>query len=221
MYYMQFNNLLDKIFSKPSGVKVMRYLVLHKPQMTGREIARFTNISHMQVYRILNDLLLQGVVIMRSAGRANLYELNKNNIVVKEFLEYIFYKERSLLVSLLRHNLKKIKQDVLSVVLYGSMASGTEKPNSDVDIFIVTKDTKKAKYVNKILSDIDIEFIVNTGNSLSSLIMPITELKKRLYKNKLLISDITEGKLIYGEPLIKLINDKKAINKKKRKRILC
>jgi predicted nucleotidyltransferase len=218
---MQFNNFLDKIFSKPSGIKVMRYLVLHKPQMTGREIARFVNVSHMQVYRVLEDLILQGIIIMRSAGRANLYELNSNNIIVKEFLEYIFYKEKSLLISLIKHKLKKIKQNVLSIVLYGSMARGTEKHNSDVDIFVVTKDKKNTGHINKILSEIDIDFIISTGNSLSSLVMHVKELKRRLYKNKLLISDISEGKLIYGKPLSELINVKKTVNKKKRKRILC
>ena len=203
---MQFKNYLDTIFSQPTKVKLLRFLFETRPEMTGRELARFAKISHMQVYRNLDDLKAHGIVTKKRVGGAHVFSLNEKNVLVKDVLNTLFQKEGKLLGDVLRAILREKAGDMLSVVVFGSAAKGEERPASDVDIFILTKNESDSNLVNDFLSDAELRFHEQTGNRLAPIVMTITELKGKYKTNKTLISGILSGKVISGKSLEEFIN---------------
>ena len=77
-------------------------------------------------------------------GRTKLYFLNRNNITVK-------YLKIILTVSELAPKLKGLKGKA-DVYLYGSAARGEDSENSDLDILVVTKESRSA--VMKMLNEL-------------------------------------------------------------------
>lgn len=202
---MQFTNIIEKLISQPTKIKILRFLVLHKPEMTGRELAKFCGVSHMQAYRILNEFELQGIITKVRVGKSHLFKLNEKNIIVKIFIKEIFEKEKNLLKKILNDVLCKIKDKILSAVVFGSVAEGKERPDSDVDLCVLVKDKNIIKLVEKELADIEIEFYEQTGNRLSPMVLSLNELQRKIETNKTLFSKIIAGKIIYGKPIGEII----------------
>jgi len=167
--------------------------------MTGRELAKFCDVSHMQVYRILDALQSQGVVKKRQVAGAYLYTLNEKNVIVKNILIPLFQKEKNFLDEILKQLLNRITKKVLSIVVFGSVAEGRERPTSDVDIFILTKNKTAAISIRDILSEAETTFYEKTGNRLSPIILSVGELRKKSNTNKTLISKILSGRVIVGK----------------------
>ena len=203
---MQFKNYLDTIFSQPTKVRLLRFLFETRPEMTGRELARFSKISHMQVYRNLDDLNAHGIVTKKRVGSAYVFSLNEKNVLVKDVLNTLFQKEGKLLDDVLKAIFLEKTSNMLSVVVFGSAAKGEEKPASDVDIFILTKNESESILVNDFLSDAELRFYEQTGNRLSSIVMTITELKGKYKTNKTLFSRILSGKVVSGRSPEEFIN---------------
>lgn len=203
---MQFSNMIEKIMSQPTKIKILRFLVLYKPEMTGRELARFCSVSHMQVYRIMQELELQGIATKIRVGKSNLFKLNEKNIIVKMFLKDIFEKEKNLLKIILGDVLYKVENKILSATVFGSVAEGKERPNSDVDICVLVKDKNVVKEVKKELAGIEVEFYEQTGNRLSPIVLSRNEFQRKSSTNKALYSKIIMGKTIVGKPIGDYIN---------------
>jgi len=197
--YMQFNNYLDKILAQPTKINLLRFLIKSKPEMTGRELAKFCKISHMQVYRILNDFEQQGIVKKIKVGKANLYTLNEKNILVNKVLKPLYQKEKVLLEQVLKRLLLKIRSILLSVVIYGSVAESKERPTSDVDIFILIKNKNIENSIKDIIPDIEIKFYEQTGNRLSIIVLTISGFRNKVKNNSALMSQISSGKVIIGK----------------------
>ncbi|MCX5778649.1 MAG: nucleotidyltransferase domain-containing protein [Elusimicrobia bacterium] len=203
---MQFKNYLDTIFSQPTKVRLLRFLFETRPEMTGRELARFSKISHMQVYRNLDDLNAHGIVIKKRVGGAYVFSLNEKNVLVKDVLHTLFQKEGKLLDDVLKAIFLEKTSNMLSVVVFGSSAKGEERPASDVDIFILTKNESESNLINDFLSDAELRFYEQTGNRLSPIVMTIAELKVKYKTNKTLFSRILSGKVVSGRSPEEFIN---------------
>jgi len=105
-----------------------------KPR-TGREIARLANRSQGATQKVLNRLVVHGVVLQREAGRARVYELNRDHLAAKPISELA--NLRSLLFTGIRHSLLFWLVPPIHVSVFGSTARGEGDLDSDVDIFLV------------------------------------------------------------------------------------
>lgn len=91
---MIFTNPLDKIFSQQSKIKLLRFLVQHRGEFTGREIAKSVGLAHPTVHSALSHLREQGIIFMRKSGNALLYSLNRRHQATKDIIIPVFKKER-------------------------------------------------------------------------------------------------------------------------------
>lgn len=105
-----------------------------KPR-TGREIARLANRSQGATQRVLNRLVVHGVVQQKEAGRARVYELNRDHLAAKPISELA--NLRSLLFTGIRQSLLFWLVPPVHVSVFGSTARGEGDLDSDVDIFLV------------------------------------------------------------------------------------
>lgn len=199
---MKLYNLLDDIFSSKSKVRILRLLFKYQErEFTEREIARHISMSQNTVNKTLIDLKSTNVLSYRKIGRANVYIVNKNSALFS-FLQDIFEGESKIREEMIKE-LKNATKPFISCILFGSFAKGTERYDSDLDLLVIVKDKRKAKYI---LDKIEEYLLRKYGLPISLVLLTPRELinkwnmpyMKEARKNHVVINGKSLGEL-YGE----------------------
>ncbi len=123
--------------------------VLFGEEIHARGLAKRLDINHMTVIRNLKELVGENVLEFRKEGRNKVYFLKKNMEARNYALISELYKLNKTLEKYpeLRQTIKNIQQkkEIGLAVLFGSYARGTANKNSDIDVFIETKDRNLKK----------------------------------------------------------------------------
>jgi len=190
-------SLLDAINSKTKA-KIIKFLLTHKASMSEREIASILRVSHMSVNRTMRELAELNFVNFVTVGKAHLWQVNREGYTFKVLSELVKG------VSDIRGPLENLKKTLLGnlpkslikrMVLFGSIAKGSEKANSDIDIFILVKNKQnKEKLESSIgkLSNICLELY---GNRLAPYILTEQEIRQK--RNLRIIFEINNGFQIF------------------------
>jgi predicted nucleotidyltransferase len=208
---MRLNKPLDKILNNEVKVRTLRILYQNAGEMSGRQIAKMAGVTPKTAHEILQDLLREGVLIMRTFGKTYLFRLNENRIVVKEILKSLFAAENALseqLFGIIRTTVKKstLKNNILSIAVFGSVHTKTEGPVSDVDLLVIVKSSEFKKKAEDLFSDIDQQLSSQWGNLISPYINSLPEFKSNAKKKTGLVPHILKSyQLIYGDRLEKLL----------------
>lgn len=142
--------LLDGVLGSKVTVKALRSL-LRRPYQERffKELVKEVGVGVGPLSANLKALVTQGLVEERIVGKQHFYKANLENSLTRS-LYGLFSVERKLdipgdlrtaldeFVTKLRH---QSKENLLSVVLFGSVATGRAKPESDLDLLLVFKDT--------------------------------------------------------------------------------
>lgn len=145
--------ILTKI-SKHRGV--VRILLRYPNRtFTIRELSRNANIPYATVWRFINDLYTIGIVSLNRIGGSLACKLNTKSLFLAE-VEKIIGIEPSPHRLAAKEFTKKVKNipEVKRVILFGSVARGEEKPESDVDIAVILSDKRAEEKINKITDEI-------------------------------------------------------------------
>lgn len=208
---MRLQRPLDKILNHEIKVRALRIFCQSAGEMTGRQIAKMTGVTPKTAHEILQGLLREGTVIMRAIGKTYLFRLNEDRVVVSDVLRPLFASENTLrerLFGIIRNRIKKsaLKNDVLSVAVFGSVHTGTERSTSDVDLLVIVKTSEFKKEAEELFSEIDQRISVQWGNLISPFVNSLAEFKNKAKKKVGIIPNILRSyQLIYGERLEKLL----------------
>jgi predicted nucleotidyltransferase/biotin operon repressor len=167
---MRYHEPLDDILGNRVQVKLMRVLVRTKGSFTGRELARLIGYSQNQTRLALEELERNGVVVRQSAGRSYLYSADNENILIKDFLEAGFRLEDALLDHLAAVYFEEVGRDLVSVVLFGSVAKGEERPESDIDLVVVVRDKADLKVVEDRVAEASAKVTRRFGNQATAIV---------------------------------------------------
>lgn len=153
-----------------------------------REIARRTGLDASGVRRELKNLIQAGVVTEQSIGNLKVYSFNKRSPIYPE-LKILIAKTAGV-ADVIRDALKPLAAKIDYAYIYGSIASGTESPDSDIDLMVVGNVSLKQV----------VGSVSKAGRELAREINP-TVLKKseydlRLSKNDGFIARVNSGKKI-------------------------
>ena len=134
---MRLNSPLDKILNNEIKVRILRIFCQNAGEMSGRQMAKMVGVTPKTAHENLQDLLREGVLIMRAVGKTHLFRLNEDRAVVHEVLKPLFLLEKTLsarLFDVIRKTIKKsvLKDDILSVALFGSVHAKSERPTSEI-----------------------------------------------------------------------------------------
>ncbi len=191
-------SLLDVLNSK-TKIKIIKFLLTHEASMSEREIASILKVSHMSVNRTMRELAELNFVNFVTIGKAHLWRVNHKSYAFRALSELIkgvsgIQEPIEELKKILLKNLSKTL--IKRIVLFGSIAKGSERTNSDIDIFVLARNKQsKEKLESSIekLSNICFEMY---GNRLAPYILTDQELKQK--KNLKVISEIKKGIEIYS-----------------------
>ncbi|MCB4792112.1 MAG: nucleotidyltransferase domain-containing protein [Elusimicrobia bacterium] len=204
---MEYKNVLDSLLGQKVKVKILRHLAFNSGQQSGREIAAAADINHWQCHKVLREFCAHGIVKVKKTGSMHLFVLNKEHYFVKNTLIPLFKSEKESIVELtkdigvvLLQSLGNLKNEILSIILFGSLASENEKPKSDIDVLVIIKNIAAKDKIIDIASGENTYFMEHFGNTLSPYILTINEFIKKAKKGDKLISNIIKsGKTVYGK----------------------
>jgi predicted nucleotidyltransferase len=206
---MVVNKVLDEIFSRWSNVAVLRALNKYAVGISGREVARVAGITVKNCFIALNDLEDIGIVTRIRGGRDHLFSLNREHFLVKQGIIPLLQVESEFAGVIFKEIRKKLKSKCNSVYLFGSVARKEEVAESDMDLCIIYDITNNKKQLEETVfalqSLIHKKYFVNVA----PFYITVNDFIKRAKNDKPPVSEIIkEGKLIFGNPIEKLLNAK-------------
>ncbi len=202
MAKMKLHAFLEDLLGSKAKVGVLRMLFKYRPKtFTGRELAESTGtLTHTGVRRALRELQAANLIKLEYHGRSNLINLNTDSYVY-DVLQTLFNEEAKTFYSFTQELRKCVPGDVVSCAIFGSVASGMEKPDSDVDVLFIT-DNKEI--VRRFIEEKLQFFVKRYGNVIAPYIMSGSEFLRK--KNTPFVKGVLENyKLVRGEDLWKLI----------------
>ncbi len=194
---MDLINPLDAIFGTSSSVKVLRILADSDHDLTGRQIASLAKLNAMTCQNTLNRLRDTGILEVRQAGRAYLYQLKERDHLVSNMILPLFRKERTFLKDQFGTFSSRLKGVAASAYLIEG--SSSDEPGRDMCI-IVSGETNSKFALRKAEEEIELLEI-----ALGVTILTIAELKKLYLENDPLYQAIKEGELLFGTAISRLI----------------
>ena len=134
---MRKHNLLDALL--PKSRQGILAALLGQPEKTWyvSELARHMGVPSSSLQRELQNLTQVGILKTHRQGRMAYYQANKESPVFAE-LRGLLLKTVGL-VDVLADALKPLAAKLTLVFVYGSIASGTEQSDSDIDLMVVGK----------------------------------------------------------------------------------
>ena len=144
-----------------------------------RQIAKELGVNHMTAKRAL-DLMVKGNILdVKEEGRNNVFSIKNSMEAQNAVLAAEVYKFNRFIRkhAKLKREVMELRKIPAIVAIFGSYAKGNEKEDSDIDIFIETKDAK----IKNVVSKLNEKFSVKTG---------------QYDKNNLLIKEIEKNHII-------------------------
>lgn len=115
---------------------VLSALLLHPERsLHVRELARLTHSSPGSLHRELRALAAMGLLTRQVVGRNVHYRSNDRNPVIPDLASLL--RKTAGVADVLRAALQPLGSRLKYAFVYGSMAAGTERPGSDVDMMVL------------------------------------------------------------------------------------
>lgn len=191
---MKFDTSIIDILSSRTRLKIIKFLLTHEAEMSEREIASVLKVSHMSINRAMADLAEINLVNYTSVGKVHLWKVNRNSYAYKILHEFIKGASR------LNSPLDDLKDTILTnmpkklmkkAVIFGSIAAGKEKVNSDIDVFFVVKDKKDKEKINSQIEKLSNICLEKYGNRFAPYVLTEQEANSKSRSN--LVSEINNG----------------------------
>jgi predicted nucleotidyltransferase len=196
---MRFKNYLEEILSTKSDAKILRTLFRYPTkEFNENELARASGVGQKTVNRAMPKYVSQGIVSVRTIGKANVYTLNPGHYIAEQ-LKSLFLAEEGAKQELKRLLKEAFHNDktVISLAIFGSVAKGLEEPTSDIDVFVLTRNKEGAE---KKLRRVGEMVMRRFGNVISGYILTPREFKEK--RGTPTIKEIVvDGELIAGRSL--------------------
>ena len=197
---MKYHTSILDILNSKVKVKIIKFLLGHDASMSEREIASVLKVSHMSINRTLRELSELNFVNFITVGKAHLWKVNRRS--------YAFQVLSKLVkgVSEIKLPLEDLKKTILKtlpktlikkVILFGSLVNGSERPDSDIDIFILVRNEKDKQKLEVYLEKLSTMCLELYGNRLAPYILTEKEIKQR--KKLKIISEVENGMQIFPE----------------------
>jgi len=149
---------MNNVFFYTNHQKVLKCLVENnKEALTAQTIQSLTKISKAGVYLALRNLISSHLVSSHRNGQI-LYKANIDHPIVKQFK--IFNTVFNLFPTI-----KKLSLLADKIILFGSVSRGEDLPDSDVDLFIISRNKEE---LNKLITSLNKKIKVIIKNQTES-----------------------------------------------------
>lgn len=143
---MLFHHITYKLFNNSIYLRIVSLLIKEPKGASGRTLAKLADVSVYKMHHALKFLCEQGVIHYFQMGRTHVYSLHKEHVLVQKIFMPSILFQKEVFSQLGDDIVKMMVPKPLSVILYGSVAIGEERPDSDLDLLLVYKDTQKLDF---------------------------------------------------------------------------
>jgi predicted nucleotidyltransferase/predicted transcriptional regulator len=190
---MRQQKYLEQVFGNKGSISVLRTLIRHKGRIfTIRRLAEDAGISHTEAAATVQDLEKAGIILVQPVGRSHQISLNEKSYILNKIVEPAFAAEQdsfSKVISILKNNLKS--NAIISAAVFGSMAKGKEKEDSDIDLLIISDNHDDAILIaSKIAESMFLEF----HKKVSHIVLTQKQIRKK--KNSDLVRSILKDHIL-------------------------
>ena len=163
-------------------MKILIFLARHTNQeFYMREIAKSISKSVGGTHSALKSLCISNLVKEKKSGKNIYYRINDTNPSIKNFKIFMTTTELNPLIN-------ELKKTVEKIILFGSCATGNDTSDSDIDLFILTQDTKKVNdYLKK-------KYL---GRMIQAVVVNAAGMVKLKEKDKAFYQEINEGIVLW------------------------
>lgn len=144
---------IETIIGSPAKVKILRLLLETKIAYSMEDTRKMTGLSIGVIHKTLHSLAKENLVILKKGeGKKRFYQANLDNKYAAK-LSAVFEDEKNERRGIHVHiwnRLESLCSDLITkvngikdVILFGSLARGELRINSDIDLFILTEDDFK------------------------------------------------------------------------------
>ena len=141
---------IETIIGSPAKVKVLRILLENKIAYSMLDIQKLSGLSIGVIHKVITLLKEERIIAQKKGkGKQRFYQINPGNKYLSK-LSAIFDEEkidrRSIpvhiwnMLEILCSELKTKLKGIRSIILFGSLAKGEFRINSDIDLLIITKE---------------------------------------------------------------------------------
>lgn len=186
---MRFRTPLDDIIGNCVRLKVLRVMFAAADEpLTGRAVAARCGASPSQTNAALAELERSGLVWYKVLGASYVWRLSSRHVMRKPLAR--LFEQEGLARDRLRRELEAavVGLPITRAMLFGSVARGDERPNSDVDLFVEVRSVREKFLVQDALSARCLGLSRRFGNVLSSLVLTTDEVRTK--SNPYLVSAI-------------------------------
>ncbi len=193
---------MDAVFAAPSHLSMLRALFETPHGASGRELGRLAGISHEASSNALTRLEAMGLVRRVGRGRTFLYTLNTEHALLIRLLRPLLKGERAIFREILKSVEKAVAPHCLSVTIFGSVARGSEGPDSDFDLLVVLRHGQRRDLISRVLSDLAATLSKTWGIRLNPITFSTTQVRRHLAEgNPLFVAAVRDGIPLVGQPL--------------------
>lgn len=192
-------------------VACLRILSLTSAQVTQRELARRAGLQHRTSQLALAELVLLGLVRRVEGGRDMLVSLNTDHYLAVGVAELFlaesefFLALRSELVSAAAAAPRNARP--VSVVLFGSIARGDDRPSSDIDLLVLTAGAAATERVLSELERAGDRLRTRYGYVLRPIGYTLAEARRRWRRREPPLPDVMRDHVVlFGPPFRELVD---------------
>jgi len=199
------DQLASALFGKTR--RAILALLLTNPQESFylRQIVRAAELGQGAVQRELQHLAEAGFLLRRRQGHQVFYQANRDSPIFKELKKLVVKTAGA--GDLLRQALSRLKDRVNVAFLYGSFATGKDRPASDLDLAVIGNVT-----FDEVLSHLR-PAQETLGREINPTVYTPAEFQKKLQAQHHFVSSILQG------PKIMLIGEEHELKRLGKKRL--
>lgn len=212
---MRFTHPLNTVLNSDKKVRILRFLCRKGGEWSGRRLAGELSMNVATTHRILRQLREATVLDFRQVGNHFIYSLRDEHALIRSCVRPLFAQEAQLaeqLSALLREALGGGRRSsIVSVVLYGSIARGQERPTSDIDLLVLVTSEEAKVAARQALDQVGETVLRTFGNPLAPYLNTIREAQRKTQQGLPLFRDILQShRLLIGQPLEEALHGRKA-----------
>lgn len=196
---MLLHRYLEQVLGNKTVITLLRTMITYRGKIfTVRGLADEANVSTNETALIVHNLEKMGIIKIQPIGRAYHLELNEKSYLLSEIIEPAINAEKNTMNELIQVLRKYFDtKKIITVAIFGSVASVEEKIDSDIDLFIISNDHDHAiTLVSEASKQVSIRF----NGMLSPIIFTEKEFKAK-QKGSLAQSIIDNHILICGKKI--------------------
>ncbi|MGH9856925.1 MAG: nucleotidyltransferase family protein [Acidobacteriota bacterium] len=201
---MQFHGYLEALIGSKISIRIVRALIDYPGKIfTVRKLAETAKVSASEAAAVVQQLEKYGALRIQPVGRSYLLTLNDDSYILNKILRPLIKAEQDTLGALALMLKSILDNDgIESAALFGSVAAGKEREDSDIDLLVISDNLDAATLL---VADAQEQVSAAFNGRVSALIMSQKELAKK--KNDQLMRSILANHVtVAGKDLKELIS---------------